>query len=711
MAEHKPTKKAPSLCWASTICGKPLGEPVLKGKHYEVRCGTKGHVCFFWNGDWHVSQRPVLKTIEAKIAKGAAVGDAIAPKIGASAGPASDAIAPTTDASAGSADDPSVPQVVAIAQVASGDGAMNIDASTGPASDAVTVKSEMDAADDYLYDVAGSEVGSDHHLNELINDLQADYIGDADWLPTGPSSEFGSDDPGADDSLPTGPTYGNLATRLPNVSQREFVFGSKGQFSQSCTFITMRLVMRHFTSSLEDVTEEELRFTYSESRNAMEWWCLHVFEYNPATGLSPWSDGGGLLVNPAETYNMDEAGRLDSELFVTIRELRKNYSIELLITDSPLMDLMCLIELDMKSEGSGHVCAYALVIDGYTFTVGKRGLRYQGLDSHGASSSVVFDGLIETFAQDMSQAVLFVRPDQPYNASSRGGCYKFSPRGTTGPVLFESAVVPMPVTPPCAPPLVSVQALSPLPVASATNQVDEPSAPFAGVGAVPGSGATPTIASPAPYTVPGSGVGVVPGSGATPTPAPPAPDAVPGSGAASGVVPGSGATPTPAPTHLWITGRTVVPQVARGIKRKISDTSSYCEFRSEHKGYVGWRCGKSCSYISWKTRADVMDVDENFPCVRCHVYLVKKRRLVEQLEQLEQLEPADPPPITAIVEDAESSLADTMVPFKRARFQADDEMIVADELAKSRERGIEAFLKEESVFEHLGGTSYRCKAK
>ena len=76
-------------------------------------------------------------------------------------------------------------------------------------------------------------------------------------------------------------------------------------------------------------------------------------------------------------------------------------------------------------------------------------------------------------------------------------------------------------------------------------------APFAGVGVVPGSGATPTPASPAPDTVPGSGaasgpegaaepsaplagVGVVPGSGATPTPAPPAPDAVPGSGAASG---------------------------------------------------------------------------------------------------------------------------------------------------------------------------------
>ena len=78
----------------------------------------------------------------------------------------------------------------------------------------------------------------------------------------------------------------------------------------------------------------------------MEWWRLHVFEYNPETGLSPWCDGSGLLVNPAETYNMDEVGRLDSELFVTIRELRKNYSIEALITNSPLLELLCLIELE-----------------------------------------------------------------------------------------------------------------------------------------------------------------------------------------------------------------------------------------------------------------------------------------------------------------------------------------------------------------------------
>ena len=72
---------------------------------------------------------------------------------------------------------------------------------------------------------------------------------------------------------------------------------------------------------------------------------------------------------------MDEMGKLDSKLFVTIRELRKNYSITELFTNRPILELLCLIELDMKRQGCGHVCAYALIIDGYTFTVGKRGLR------------------------------------------------------------------------------------------------------------------------------------------------------------------------------------------------------------------------------------------------------------------------------------------------------------------------------------------------
>ena len=91
---------------------------------------------------------------------------------------------------------------------------------------------------------------------------------------------------------------------------------------------------------------------------------------------------------------MDEQGRLEPNLFVVIRELRENYSLNEMITHTTLLKLLWLVEVDMKSESCGPICAYALVIDGYTFTVGKRGLRFQGLDSHGVSSSVLFDGLV-----------------------------------------------------------------------------------------------------------------------------------------------------------------------------------------------------------------------------------------------------------------------------------------------------------------------------
>ena len=388
MAEHQPTSDPPAECWATGICGKPLGAPIQKGDYWESRCGTKGHICFFWNGAWHHSQRPVQEAIRKLLAAGAKVvgSDDRAPDIDASTGTASAAIAPKIDGSA---------------QAGSDDRAAEIDTNTGP--------------------------------------------------------------------LPTGPTFGNLATLLPNTSQREFVFGSKGQFSQSCTFVAMRCVLRHLTSSLEDFTEEELRFTYGASRDDMEWWCQHIYEYDPDTGLSPWCDGSGLLVNPMEVYMMDEQGKLDSSLFVAIRQLREKYSINELFTNSPLLELFCLIEMDMKSVGRDHVCAYAIVIDGYTFTVGKRGLRYQGLDSHGASSSVLYDGFIDTFAEDMSQAVVRVRPDQPYNELSMGGCYKFAPREITRTVLLEPASEPA-ETPASPAPAVSVSGCpaGPLGVPSAT---------------------------------------------------------------------------------------------------------------------------------------------------------------------------------------------------------------------------------------------------
>ena len=104
-----------------------------------------------------------------------------------------------------------------------------------------------------------------------------------------------------------------------------------------------------------------------------------------------------------------------------------------------------------------------------------------------------------------------------------------------------------------------------------------------------------------------------------------------------------------------------------------------------------------------------MDADEKFPCGRCDNYLMKKRRLLEQLEP--SFGGGIEPVVTAIMEDAESSLADTMVPLKPPRFQSDDQMVAADEFTKSRERGIEAYIKKEPVYEHLGGSSYRCKAK
>ena len=105
-------------------------------------------------------------------------------------------------------------------------------------------------------------MSGDGHMHDLFNELDGE-------------SYF---------SLPVGPSFGNLLTRLPNTSQREFVFGAKGQFPQSCTFIAMRIVLRHFTSSVDELTEEELRFMYSASRDDMEWWCRHIYEYDLETG-------------------------------------------------------------------------------------------------------------------------------------------------------------------------------------------------------------------------------------------------------------------------------------------------------------------------------------------------------------------------------------------------------------------------------------------
>ena len=98
-----------------------------------------------------------------------------------------------------------------------------------------------------------------------------------------------------------------------------------------------------------------------------------------------------------------------------------------------------------------------------------------------------------------------VRPDQPYNELSMGGCYKFAPREITRTVLLEPASEPA-ETPASPAPAVSVSGC-PAGVPSAMSQVDQPSTPFAVVLVVPGSGRCtgPEGAAEALDTVPGSG--------------------------------------------------------------------------------------------------------------------------------------------------------------------------------------------------------------
>jgi len=74
--------------------------------------------------------------------------------------------------------------------------------------------------------------------------------------------------------------------------------------------------------------------------------------------------------------------------------------------------------------------------------------------------------------------------------------------------------------------------------------------------------------------------------------------------------------------------------------------------------------------------------------------------------------PVDPPPVDRAIMDAESSLADTMVPVKPPRFHSYDQMVAADGYTQSRDRGIKAYIEQDPVYERVGdGTVYKCKAK
>ena len=71
--------------------------------------------------------------------------------------------------------------------------------------------------------------------------------------------------------------------------------------------------------------------------------------------------------------------------------------------------------------------------------------------------------------------------------------------------------------------------------------------------------------------------------------------------------------------------------------------------------------------------------------------------------------PVDPPLVNGANMDAGSSLADMIVPAEPPL--VNDEMVPAGEFTQSRERGIAGFLANEPIFQHLGGSQYRCQAQ
>ena len=74
--------------------------------------------------------------------------------------------------------------------------------------------------------------------------------------------------------------------------------------------------------------------------------------------------------------------------------------------------------------------------------------------------------------------------------------------------------------------------------------------------------------------------------------------------------------------------------------------------------------------------------------------------------------PVDPPPVDGAIMDAESLLADTMVPVTTPCFQSYDQMVAADGYTQSRDRGVAAYIEQDPVYEQVGdGTVYKCKAK
>ena len=103
-----------------------------------------------------------------------------------------------------------------------------------------------------------------------------------------------------------------------------------------------------------------------------------------------------------------------------------------------------------------------------------------------------------------------------------------------------------------------------------------------------------------------------------------------------------------------------------------------------------------------------MGPDAKFPCPRCEHYRIT---VVTQVDALlpGDIVPVNPPLVDGAIMDAESSLADAIVPVQLP--VVNDEMVLAEEFTLSRERGLASYVKNNPIFEHLGGPLYKCKAK
>ena len=97
---------------------------------------------------------------------------------------------------------------------------------------------------------------------------------------------------------------------------------------------------------------------------------------------------------------------------------------------------------------------------------------------------------------------------------------------------------------------------------------------------------------------------------------------------------------------------------------------------------------------------------EKFPCLRCDDYRIIKTRIVDP-EFPER--PEEESAFQLNIHPFGNVLADTIVPVEPPL--ANDEIVPAAEFTRRAENGLDAYVKENPVFNHLEGPLYRCKVK